>query len=393
MRIIPPLYTWNKGIFKLVNGKLWHKPWLLGVILMICVVVAMLLANIPQTSHHYHSILETNIQLHLFSDDGNLDFLFPRDMTPTATDIAFAVCIISMLGKRVPLSLKVFLTALAVTDDLIAILVVILFYGGEIDLGLLGLALAVIALVFIMRRLGEKRMFPYILCTLLVWVLFYYSGIHATMSGVVMAFLIPSAPLYNKAQYYHKRNRLIARLDQLAESYPEPFPNHGQRYCLQRLESVAHGTLDMSYRIEHALGPWVNFLIVPLFALANAGVTISDPSLFNIFRYDSGLGSVQMEQLGDARRRRMSGRHRLHDVHLHRHAVVRRPGRGRDAGAQGRRKDCGAAGLAVLRPAGLAVHLPRRTQEMTRPLIATSDIFSIFAVSGHFSSVGRAAHS
>ena len=286
MRIIPPLYTWNKGIFKLVNGKLWHKPWLLGVILMICVVVAMLLANIPQTSHHYHSILETNIQLHLFSDDGNLDFLFPRDMTvekfindilmvlffflvgleikrefakgalstakkamlpivaafggviapaliytlinsgtaaeggwgiPTATDIAFAVCIISMLGKRVPLSLKVFLTALAVTDDLIAILVVILFYGGKIDLGLLGLALAVIAFVFIMRRLGEKRMFPYILCTLLV-----------------------------------------------------------------------------SYRIEHALGPWVNFLIVPLFALANAGVTISDPSLFNIFRYDSGLGSVQM---------------------------------------------------------------------------------------------------
>ena len=363
MRIIPPLYTWNKGIFKLVNGKLWHKPWLLGVILMICVVVAMLLANIPQTSHHYHSILETNIQLHLFSDDGNLDFLFPRDMTvekfindilmvlffflvgleikrefakgalstakkamlpivaafggviapaliytlinsgtaaaggwgiPTATDIAFAVCIISMLGKRVPLSLKVFLTALAVTDDLIAILVVILFYGGKIDLGLLGLAMAVIAFVFIMRRLGEKRMFPYILCTLLVWVLFYYSGIHATMSGVVMAFLIPSAPLYNKAQYYHKRNRLIARLDQLAESYPEPFPNHGQRYCLQRLESVAHGTLDMSYRIEHALGPWVNFLIVPLFALANAGVTISDPSLFNIFRYDSGLGSVQM---------------------------------------------------------------------------------------------------
>lgn len=365
MRIIPPIYTWNKGIFKFNHGssKLAHQPWLLGVILLGCVIIAMLLANMPQTRHIYHSILETNIQLHLFSNDGGVNLLFPKDMTvekfindilmvlffflvgleikrefasgalsspkkamlpvvaafggvlapaliytainsgtaagggwgiPTATDIAFAVCIISMLGKRVPLSLKVFLTALAVTDDLIAILVVILFYGGEIDLGLLGLSLAVIAFVFLMRRLGEKRMFPYIFCTLLVWVLFYYSGIHATMSGVVMAFLIPSAPLYNKAQYYHKRNKLIAKLDQLAENTGEAFPNHAQRYCLRRLESVAHGTLDMSYRIEHALGPWVNFVIVPLFALANAGVTIGDISLLNIFRYDSMLGSVSM---------------------------------------------------------------------------------------------------
>lgn len=365
MRVIPPIYTWNKNLIKFNrNGsRLINKPWLLGVILLICVVIAMLLANIPATARHYHAILETNLQLHLFSDDGAVSLLFPKEMTveklindvlmvlfffvvgleikrefargalsspkkamlpivaafggvlapaliytaintgtaagggwgiPTATDIAFAVCIISMLGDRVPASLKVFLTALAVTDDLIAILVVILFYGGKIDLVLLGLSLAVIAFVFMMRRLGEKRMFPYILCTLLVWVLFYYSGIHATMSGVVMAFLIPSAPQYNKAQYYHKRNRLIAKLDELAESSGEPFPNHLQRSCLRQLESVAHGTLDMSYRIEHALGPWVNFLIVPLFALANAGVTIGDASLLNIFRYDSGLGSVSM---------------------------------------------------------------------------------------------------
>ena len=365
MRIIPPIYTWNKGILKFnqSSSRLAHKPWLLGVILMVCVAVAMLLANLPATGHHYHAVLETNIQLHLFSDDGRVNVLFPKDMTvekfindilmvlfffvvgleikrefakgalsstrkamlpviaafggvlapaliytavnagtasaggwgiPTATDIAFAVCIISMMGGKVPLSLKIFLTALAVTDDLIAILVVILFYGGGVNPALLGLSLAVIAFVFLMRRLGEKRMFPYIACTLLVWVLFYYSGIHATMSGVVMAFLIPSAPLYNKAQYYHKRNRLIARLDELAESSGEPFPNHAQRSCLRRLESVAHGTLDMSYRIEHALGPWVNFLIVPLFALANAGVTIGDTSLLNIFRYDSTLGSVSM---------------------------------------------------------------------------------------------------
>lgn len=364
MRIIPPIYTWNKGIFKLNNGgeRLSQKPWLLGVILLICVVIAMLLANIPATREHYRSILETSIQFHVYGSDGT-DLLFPRGMTvekfindilmvlfffvvgleikrefvsgalssprkallpvvaafggvlapaliytainagsaaaggwgiPTATDIAFAVCIISMLGKRVPLSLKVFLTALAVTDDLIAILVVILFYGGQLKLGLMGLSFAVIAFVFLMRRLGEKRMCPYIICTLLVWVLFYYSGIHATMSGVVMAFLIPSAPLYNKSQYYHKRNQLIARLDRLGTLSDEPFPNTEQRRCLRKLEAVAHGTMDMSYRIEHTLTPWVNFVVVPLFALANAGVTVSDPSLLNIFRYDSVLGSVSM---------------------------------------------------------------------------------------------------
>ena len=353
MRIVPPIFTWNKGILKLSarGSRITQKPWLLGVILLVCVVIAMLLANIPQTGHVYHEILKTNIQLHIFTAGGT-DILFPSGMTvekfindilmvmfffvvgleikrefasgalsspkkailpvvaafggvlvpaliyiainhgtaassgwgiPTATDIAFAVCIISMLGDRVPLSLKVFLTALAVTDDLIAILVVILFYGGGIKLGLTGLSLAVIAFVFLMRKLGEKRMFPYMLCTLIVWILFYYSGIHATMSGVVMAFLIPSAPLYNKSQYYHKRNRLIARLDQLGTLSDEPF-----------LEAVAHGSMDMSYRIEHTLTPWVNFVVVPLFALANAGVTISDLSLLNVFRFDGTLGSVSM---------------------------------------------------------------------------------------------------
>lgn len=365
MRVIPPIYTWNKNLIKFNrNGsRLINKPWLLGVILLICVVIAMLLANIPATGRHYHAILETNLQLHLFSDDGAVSLLFPKEMTveklindvlmvlfffvvgleikrefargalsspkkamlpivaafggvlapaliytainagtaagggwgiPTATDIAFAVCIISMLGDRVPLSLKVFLTALAVTDDLIAILVVILFYGGGVKLGLTGLSLAVIAFVFLMRKLGEKRMFPYMLCTLIVWILFYYSGIHATMSGVVMAFLIPSAPLYNKSQYYHKRNRLIARLDQLGTLSDEPFPNTSQRRCLRKLEAVAHGSMDMSYRIEHTLTPWVNFVVVPLFALANAGVTISDISLLNVFRFDAALGSVSM---------------------------------------------------------------------------------------------------
>ena len=364
MKIIP-VYTWNKGIlqFNLKSNRLSKKPWFQGVLLLACVVLAMLLANLPFTKELYHSILETNIRVHLYSDNGAVNVLFPRDMNvekfindilmviffftvgleikrevahgelssmkkallpiiaafggvilpaliytvvnhgtvaasgwgiPTATDIAFAVCILSMLGDRVPISLKVFLTALAIADDLIAILVVALFYGGSINFLLLGIAAIVIALTFVLEKLGEKRMFPYLVCAFAVWVLFYYSGIHATMSGVVMAFLIPSKPRYNKAQYIHKRDLYIARLEKYDGIDSEGFPNGPQKHCLRRLETIAHGSMDMSYRVEHALSPWVNFLIMPIFALANAGVEITDPSYFNVFNFSPELGSVSM---------------------------------------------------------------------------------------------------
>ena len=364
MRLIP-IYTWNKGVleFNKRSGRLSKKPWFQGVLLMVCVLIAMLLANLPFTRELYHDILETHIQLHLHSDNGLVDILFPRDLTvekfindilmviffftvgleirreiahgelsspkkamlpviaafggviapaliytfinhgsmaasgwgiPTATDIAFAVCILSMLGDKVPVSLKVFLTALAIADDLIAILVVALFYGGQINFLLLGIAFAVILFTLLLRHVGEKHMFPYLLCAFIVWALFFYSGIHATMSGVVMAFLIPATSRYNKAQYVRKRNRYLAQLKELDSIDSEPFPNGPQKHVLRRLESVAHGSMDMSYRVEHALNPWVNFLIMPIFALANAGVVISDPSYFNVFSYDAAMGSVSM---------------------------------------------------------------------------------------------------
>ena len=364
MKLIP-IYTWNKGVleFNKRSGRLSKKPWFQGVLLMGCVVVAMLLANLPFTRGLYHDILETNLQLHLFSADGAVNVLFPRDLTvekfindilmvvffftvgleirreiaqgelssmkkamlpviaafggvivpaliytfinhgtmagsgwgiPTATDIAFAVCILSMLGPKVPVSLKVFLTALAIADDLIAILVVALFYGGQINLLLLGIAVAVILFTLLLRRIGEKHMFPYLFFAVVVWALFFYSGIHATMSGVVMAFLIPATSRYNKAQYIHKRNHYLRMLEQMDGIDDEPFPNGPQKHALRKLESIAHGTMAMSYRVEHALAPWVNYLIMPVFALANAGVVISDPGYFNVFSYDLALGSVSM---------------------------------------------------------------------------------------------------
>lgn len=364
MKLIP-IYTWNKGLLRLNKSttKLSHQPWAQGVLLLICVILAMLLANLPFTAHIYHSVLSTNLQLHLFSADGSINLLFPQGMTveklindvfmvvffftvgleirreivsgelssprkaimpviaalggvltpaliyflinhgtmaasgwgiPTATDIAFAVCILSVLGNKVPVSLKVFLTALAIVDDLIAILVVAFFYGGSVNLGLLALSTVFIALALVLNRLGEKRIAPYIFCAIMVWILFYYSGIHSTMSGVVMAFLIPSSAQYNKSQFFHKKKKYVERIDNFNAIDEEPFPNGIQRHSLRRLEGVIHGTMSMSYRLERSLSPWVNFLIMPIFAIANAGVTISDPALFNIFRFSPEAGSVSM---------------------------------------------------------------------------------------------------
>ncbi|MBQ9195579.1 MAG: Na+/H+ antiporter NhaA [Bacteroidales bacterium] len=360
-----PIYWWNKEVhsFKISQDSFRKQPWANGVILLGCVAIAMLLANLPFTKDIYHNFLHTEFTMHIASPDGLVDWVFPKDMTmekfindilmviffftvgleikremvcgelssfkkailpviaafggvvmpaliytvvnhgtlassgwgiPTATDIAFAVGILSILGDRVPVSLKVFLTALAIADDLIAILVVALFYGGTINLPLLGIALVVILFVAMMKRLGEKRIGFYMVPAILVWFLFYYSGIHATMTGVVMALLIPMEARYNKAKFHRRAKILYDGLVEAEQVHTnEDFPNGPERHHLRRLSSLTKKTIPPSYRLEHKLNPIVNFAIMPIFALANAGVEITDLSYFNVFKaVDPALGSV-----------------------------------------------------------------------------------------------------
>ena len=308
MKLIPT-YTWTKGVHSIhcYSHSFMNKPWASGGILLLCVIVAMLLANLPFTRELYHEVLNTSLSMSIKSPSGNLDWVFPKNLNvetfindilmviffftvgleikrevvcgelssvkkammpviaaaggmlapaliyilinngteaqsgwgiPTATDIAFAVGIMSILGNRVPTSLKVFLTALAIADDLGAILVVAFFYGGHIDMMLLAIALVLIIFIVIMNQLGEKRMAFYLIPGIAVWFLFYYSGIHATMSGVVMAFLIPMDPRFNKSYLQQKSKAYHRRIDEYdnlkCEAEHEHFPNAPQRHCLRR---------------------------------------------------------------------------------------------------------------------------------------------------------------
>lgn len=154
---------------------------------------------------------------------------------PAATDIAFALGVIALLGNRVPISLRVFLTALAIIDDLGAVVIIAFFYTAQLSLIDLGGAAAVSALLFAMNRFGGRRLLPYLLVGALLWVLVLRSGIHATLAGVILAFAIPLQGTPGRPD---------------AE---EDSPLH---------------------RLEHLLHMPVGFLIVPIFGLANAGVPV-----------------------------------------------------------------------------------------------------------------------
>ena len=114
------------------------------------------------------------------------------------------------------------------------------------------------------------------------------------MSGVVMAFLIPMEARYNRAKFYRRHNILMHGIELGDHIGAEEFPDEQQRYCLRRLSGLSKRSIPPAYRLEQSLSPWVNYFIMPVFALANAGVQITDPSYFNVFHYDPSLGAPGM---------------------------------------------------------------------------------------------------
>ena len=149
---------------------------------------------------------------------------------PSATDIAFSLGILSLLGSRVPISLKIFLTALAIIDDLGAILIIAFFYSGDLSISYLSLILISYIILLLLNKFGVKVFTPYLLVGFFIWFFTYKSGIHATIAGVLLASTIP--------------HRVKAK------------------------------DFSLLIKIEHAISPYVAFMIMPLFAFANAGVSL-----------------------------------------------------------------------------------------------------------------------
>lgn len=192
---------------------------------------------------------------------------------PMATDIAFALGVLTLLGKRIPPWAKIFLTALAVVDDLIAVLVIALFYTAEIKLGPLMLAGGCLAILILLNARKVSRLGPYLLIGVVLWFAVLKSGIHATVAGVLIGFTIPAGTRTDRKSLLQKAELGLEMLRQFVGREKQ-----GEKEMLQSsldyLGDVVVQAEAPLYRLEHKLHGWVAFVIVPIFAFANAGVSL-----------------------------------------------------------------------------------------------------------------------
>jgi NhaA family Na+:H+ antiporter len=184
-----------------------------------------------------------------------------------ATDIAFLLGILTLLGSRVPVSLKVFFTALAIADDLGAVLVIAIFYSSDIAWIALAVAAVFLAALVALNRLSVRRPLPYVVLGIGLWLAFLQSGIHPTIAGVLLAMTIPATTKVRSEAFLAQCTAALGGLSADREA-----ENRRQQAAAQTLETIAERIQSPLQRLERSLNPWVAYLIVPVFALANAGV-------------------------------------------------------------------------------------------------------------------------
>ena len=204
---------------------------------------------------------------------------------PMATDIAFSLGVLAMLGDRVPISLKIFLTTLAVVDDIGGILVIAVFYSTDINFWMLGVAVVLLGILALGGRLSIQSKMFYLGIGAFIWFLFLNAGIHPTIAGVLIAFCVPAKPVYAPKNYVKTIRKNIGYFTQEDEERltSRTILTKDQMNWLKEIESASDKVISPLQDMEDSLHPVVNYLIVPLFAFANAGIYFGDLHIGALF--------------------------------------------------------------------------------------------------------------
>jgi len=330
-----------------------HKEASGGILLIICTVIALVWANSTFSDSYHHlwhtyinidfgNVLNLNYSLHHWINDGLMAVFFftvgleiKRELLigelssmqkaslpiagaiggmvvpailfaifnsggigadgwgiPMATDIAFVVGIMALLGSRIPMTLKIFVLALAIADDIGAVLVIAIFYTAEISTTALIIAGIVLIFLIILNRLGSKSLIAYTILGIILWLAFLKSGVHATIAGILLAFTIPASSRFNTKEFSDRVKQLIKKFDETGDHWKNVLDNAERQHDVMAIESSCEKVLTPLQRFEHGLHPWVAFFIIPIFALANAGVTLAGLDILNALFSPISLGII-----------------------------------------------------------------------------------------------------
>ena len=211
---------------------------------------------------------------------------------PMATDIAFAIGALVLLANRVPKALITFLVALAIVDDLGAVVVIALFYTDQLVWEALVIAAVILSVLIVFNRAGIRQPLPYFLLGILLWFALLKSGVHATLAGVLTAFTIPARPKFDPARFSELVKDLMARFDASHQRDKSIMTNQDLRAVVQTLENGVHKVETPLQRLEHSMHMPVAFLVIPIFAFFNAGIPLDFSVMGNTLTHPVTMGVV-----------------------------------------------------------------------------------------------------
>jgi Na+:H+ antiporter, NhaA family len=210
---------------------------------------------------------------------------------PMATDIAFSLAVLSTLGKKVPFGIRLFLTAFAIADDLGAILIIAFFYTPLINLNYLVAAIGLVGCLYLLNRFWVLHILPYFIFGLLLWFAVSHSGLHATIAGVIVAMFIPAVGRYDTGIFLKMVRAKVGSMENGdRDRNSSIMVNQKNLKTVQEIELSCREVTTPLQRLEHNLSSWVGFLVLPLFALANAGVVLKSIDLSVVFYHPVTLG-------------------------------------------------------------------------------------------------------